>query len=206
MSSKQSRDPLLYIMQPTIRFPKATMQETFVVARNSQEDKKPLLNEEAKKKFDSELDSPTTNPAEAIAENKGNTVTLDKEKKVRKKVAAGKKNLESDEVQEIIHHYHQDQTYQEETPATKPEANQHSYSFKRVKSFREMNIMEKLNYLELFPKQLPPVPCIFMTKSSSIKGFLVQLSEDVIEIKQFNDKKVELLINEITDIKMIGLK
>ena len=33
MSMKQSRDPLLYIMQPAIKFPKASMQETFVVTK-----------------------------------------------------------------------------------------------------------------------------------------------------------------------------
>ena len=33
MSTNESREPLLYIMQPAIKFPKASMQETFVVTK-----------------------------------------------------------------------------------------------------------------------------------------------------------------------------
>ncbi len=50
-----------------------------------------------------------------------------------------------------------------------------------------MNTIERLNYLVHFPKLLPPVPCVFVTKSRSVKGFLVKKTEDSIEIKQFND-------------------
>ena len=129
-----------------------------------------------------------------------------KEKKVYKKGnSTYKKDLISNEVQDIIHKYHLDRSDQEETDvqSTKKQA---MYSFNRVKGFKEMTIVEKLNYLENFPKQLPPVPCIFMTKNSSIKGFLQKVTEEMIEIKQFNDKNIEQNMNDITDIRMIGLK
>jgi hypothetical protein len=45
-----------------------------------------------------------------------------------------------------------------------------------------------------------------MTKNSSIKGFLQKVTEEIIEIKQFNDKNIEQNMNDLTDIRMIGLK
>ena len=58
MSIKQSRDPLLYILQPAFTVPKANMQETFVVTKKVvKEQENPLLNEKAKNKFDSQSEA-----------------------------------------------------------------------------------------------------------------------------------------------------
>lgn len=210
MSTNQSREPLLYIMQPAIKYPKANMQETFIVAKTSKAPNKPLLNKEAKNKYDTQMETALSAQDEQVIENEDHQDQLleqKKEKKGRKKVPSNNKNLEAKEVQEIIHQYHQNQSEKEQSPSpSESKRKQHPYSFKRVKSFKEMNIQEKLNYLDHFPKQLPPVPCIFISKNSSIKGFLLHVTEEVIEIKQFNDKTVELSINEITEIKMIGLR
>ena len=75
-----------------------------------------------------------------------------------------------------------------------------------MKSFKEMNTIERLNYLVHFPKLLPPVPCVFVTKSRSVKGFLVKQTEDSIEIKQFNDQMMQISLRELIEVKMIGLK
>lgn len=204
MSTKPSRDPLLYIMQPAIQYPKANMQEKFVVTNKiDKEQDIPLLNDDAKNKFDSQPGAETINQINEETENKMAPV---KEKKVSKKGnSTYKKDLISNEVQDIIHKYHLEQSDQGEIEdkSTKKQA---MYSFNRIKGFKEMTILEKLNYLENFPKQLPPVPCIFMTKNSSIKGFLQKVMEEMIEIKQFNDKNIEQNINDLTDIRMIGLK
>jgi hypothetical protein len=204
MSIKQSRDPLLYIMQPAIQYPKANMQEKFVVTNKIvKEQDNPLLNEDAKNKFDSQTEAETIEQANKETESK---MELVKEKKVYKKGnSTYKEDLISNEVQDIIHNYHLDRSDQEETDV-KSTKKQAMYSFNRIKGFKEMTIVEKLNYLENFPKQLPPVPCIFMTKNSSIKGFLQKVTEEIIEIKQFNDKNIEQNMNDLTDIRMIGLK
>lgn len=204
MSIKQSRDPLLYIMQPAIQYPKANMQEKFVVTNKIvKEQDSPLLNEDAKNKFDSQTEAETIEPVNEETESKMEPV---KEKKVYKKGnSTHKKDLISNEVQDIIHNYHLDRSDHEETDV-KSTKKQAMYSFNRIKGFKEMTIVEKLNYLENFPKQLPPVPCIFMTKNSSIKGFLQKVTEEIIEIKQFNDKNIEQNMNDLTDIRMIGLK
>jgi Spore coat protein CotO len=204
MSIKQSRDPLLYIMQPAIQYPKATMQEKFVVTNKIvKEQDSPLLNEDAKNKFDSQTEAETIEPVNEETESKMEPA---KEKKVYKKGnSTHKKDLISNEVQDIIHNYHLDRSDHEETDV-KSTKKQAMYSFNRIKGFKEMTIVEKLNYLENFPKQLPPVPCIFMTKNSSIKGFLQKVTEEMVEIKQFNDKNIEQNMNDLTDIRMIGLK
>jgi hypothetical protein len=207
MSIKQSRDPLLYIMQPAIQYPKATMQEKFVVTKKIvKEQDHPLLNEEAKNKFDTQTEAEIIEQIEQVNEETESKMEQVKEKIAYKKgQSAYKKDLVSNEVQEIIHKYHLDRSDQEET-AVQSTKKQAMYSFNKVKGFKEMTILEKLKYLENFPKQLPPVPCIFMTKNSSIKGFLQKVREEIIEIKQFNDKNIEQNMNDITDIRMIGLK
>ncbi|WP_338472187.1 CotO family spore coat protein [Niallia sp. XMNu-256] len=239
MSTNQSREPLLYIMQPAIKFPKANMQETFTVAKPGKQ--KPLLNGEAKerfdstkeepvliennevnndegeikvetkkqspekrasKKFDSKKEDPVLIERNEVNNDEGNIKVETKKQSPEKKVS---KKIEAEEVREIIEQYHQVQSVEEDPSPSLPRTKK-SYSFKPVKSFKEMAIPDKLNYLSNFPKQLPPVPCIFITQNSSIKGFLLHSAEDFIEVKQFNNKKIELYTSDLINIKMIGLK
>ena len=188
MSIKPSRDPLLYIMQPEIQYPKASMQEKFVVTNKIvKEQEIPLLNDDAKSKFDSQTGAETIDQINEEAESKMDSV---KETKVHKKGnSAYKKDLISNEVQDIIHKYHLEQSDQEETDV-KSTKKQAMYSFNRIKGFKEMTILEKLNYLENFPKQLPPVPCIFMTNNSSIKGFLQKVMEDLLKLNNLIKKSL----------------
>jgi hypothetical protein len=79
-------------------------------------------------------------------------------------------------------------------------------SFNRVKSFKEMNIRERLDYLINFPKVLPPVPCVFYTADENYQGYLVEYMEDRITI-EFHDKNTKFLsVSELQDIIMIGIK
>ena len=84
MSIKQSRDPLLYIMQPAIQYPKANMQEKFVVTKKIvKEQDNPLLNEDAKNKFDSQTEVETIEQIEQINEETESKMEQVKEKKVQ---------------------------------------------------------------------------------------------------------------------------
>ena len=112
--------------------------------------------------------------------------------------------LPSSSIQDVIHQYHKQD--QNDVPSTNPMRKKQSNSFNRVKSFKEMNTIERLTYLVHFPKLLPPVPCIFVTKSRSVKGFLVKKTEESIEVKQFNEKMMQIPIGELIEVKMIGLK
>src|SRR4051812_10799603 len=57
------------------------------------------------------------------------------------------------------------------TTATTQQSRQHT-TFNRVKSFKEMNIEERLDYLINYPKVLPPAPCVFVTEEKSYQGYL----------------------------------
>ncbi len=79
-------------------------------------------------------------------------------------------------------------------------------SFQRLKSFKEMNILEKLDYLIDFPKQLSPVSCIFETADDSIRGFLVKKTEESIEILKQDSKFLSIDIESLKEVKMIGIR
>jgi hypothetical protein len=93
---------------------------------------------------------------------------------------------------------------------SKPEKPQESRpprsSFSRVKSFKEMNLQERLEYLINFPKVLPPVPCVFYTIDKNYQGYLIDHKEDHITI-EFHDKTTKTLsVQELKNIIMIGIK
>jgi calcineurin-like phosphoesterase family protein len=85
------------------------------------------------------------------------------------------------------------------------EEKQHT-SFKRVKSFKEMDIKERLDYLVHFPKVLPPVPCLFRTEKKNLQGYLQEYQDDQVTI-QFHDQTTETIsVHDLKDIMMIGIK
>ena len=55
--------------------------------------------------------------------------------------------------------------------------------FNRVKVFKEMNLIERLEYLANFPKALPPVPCVFITEEKNYQGYLVEYNDQEITIR-----------------------
>lgn len=193
MSIKQSSDPLLYIIQPSINFPKSNMQETYVLKKTEPVQEK--------------------DPEKSILDIEGNQTKEQAEKEIDNMEKKGKKSifsiekgeLKSADVQDVINEYNDKQDEEQKSSPSKTRK-QHSFSMKRVKSFMDMDTIERLNYLIHFPKQLPPVPCIFTTKSSTIKGFLLKKTEEAIEVKQFNEKTLEILLEDLVDVKMIGLK
>ncbi len=205
MPTNKSRDPLLYIQQPELRFPEAEMQQTYVVRKAELEEKnsvvKSLENE-------SESDNNSLIQAQSVKNKEEET----KEKSLSKPVKdeggvlsdIQKEDLHSAAIQDAIQQYHKQS--QDDDPSSNPKRKKQSYSFNRVKSFKEMNTIERLNYLVHFPKLLPPVPCVFVTKSRSVKGFLMNKEEDSIEVKQFNDQMIQISIGELIEVKMIGLK
>ncbi len=78
---------------------------------------------------------------------------------------------------------------------------------KKVKSFREMDTLERLEYLLHFPKQLPPVPCLFQTKNQSIRGYVKGKTEDgQIEVLLFNKNVKTLPVEDIQSVRIIGMR
>lgn len=213
MSANKSREPLLYIQQPEIVYPKAEMQHTYVVRKAELESentvlKKPLTDKENKRDKTLESndnkhteDHPVQSNEEETKAKSLSNIVMD-EGELQSKIQ--NEELPSSDIQDVINQYHKQD--QNDVPSAKSTRKKQSYSFNRVKSFKEMNTIERLNYLAHFPKLLPPVPCVFVTKSRSVKGFLVNRTEDAIEIKQFNEKMLQIPIGELIEVKMIGLK
>jgi hypothetical protein len=212
MSVNKSREPLLYIQQPNFEFPKAEKQHTYVVRKAEFESEnavlKPLAEKEIKSNKTLESNHNIQTQDHTVQSNQEET----KEKSLSNKVMdegelhskIQTEEIPSSVIQDAIHQYHKQGP--NEVPSSNPTRKKQSYSFNRVKSFKEMNTIERLNYLVHFPKLLPPVPCVFVTKSRSVKGFLVKQTEDSIEIKQFNDQMMQISLRELIEVKMIGLK
>lgn len=79
-------------------------------------------------------------------------------------------------------------------------------TFNRVKGFKEMNLMERLEYLDNFPKALPPVPCVFYTDEKNYQGYLVEYNESDVTIR-FPDQTTETIpFKTLQDVMMIGIK
>lgn len=79
-------------------------------------------------------------------------------------------------------------------------------TFNRVKGFKEMNLMERLEYLDNFPKALPPVPCVFYTDEKNYQGYLVSYNESDVTIR-FPDQTTETIpFKSLQDVMMIGIK
>jgi hypothetical protein len=79
-------------------------------------------------------------------------------------------------------------------------------NFNRVKGFKEMNLIERLEYLANFPKALPPVPCVYYTEEKNYQGYLVEYSEQEITIRIPNQKTETIPVKNIKDIIMIGIR
>jgi hypothetical protein len=79
-------------------------------------------------------------------------------------------------------------------------------AFNRVKGFKEMNLMERLEYLDNFPKALPPVPCVFYTEEKNYQGYLVEYNEQDVTIRFPNQTTETIPFKSLKDVMMIGIK
>jgi hypothetical protein len=79
-------------------------------------------------------------------------------------------------------------------------------TFNKVKSFREMDLMERLEYLENFPKALPPVPCVFYTEEKNYQGYLVEYNDQDVTIRFPNQTTEVIPFKNLKDLMMIGIK
>jgi hypothetical protein len=105
--------------------------------------------------------------------------------------------LTSEEIQQTIEDYEQKNKIQE--------SGHGEFGLRRLKPFREMDLIERLDYLEHFPRQLPPISCIFQTEKKAIRGILLEKSEHVVVIRLFDKTEVEVAIKDLIEVRMVGL-
>lgn len=203
------REPLLYVNQPTtMQPPQVNMQEVFS-ARKAKELKKRMETKQATEKI-------TQMENEMKSEAKTDTKRPKKKKihyledlgeetgifgaPIKKKDDDGAEPSPSGNAEEA-----KEQEQEQEQEVDKPRKNPSSHFFQKVKSFREMNTIERLEYLHNFPKQLPPVPCLFQTENRAIRGYLNGKTNDEIEVLLFDKTLKTLSIKELKSVRMIGL-
>jgi hypothetical protein len=182
---QQKREPLLYIHQPEFQPPKVKMQEAFS-AKQAEKRKQQLLK---LKQQDTTVES--------VEKKAVRKMEVQEERVFGAKPIPKEPELSIQKVQETIEEY--------ENSNVEENQRSHGFSFKRVKPFREMNIDEKLDYLANFPRQLPPVPCLFQTENKAMRGLLKEKSGDVVVLKLFDKTEVSVPINDLIEVRMIGL-
>lgn len=74
---------------------------------------------------------------------------------------------------------------------------------KKVKSFREMDIEEKLRYLSSFPENQPPYPCEFITENQRYQGIVLSFNNGLASIKTFSDAVVNVTVSDVKAIRII---
>ncbi|MFB6465360.1 CotO family spore coat protein [Cytobacillus sp. Hz8] len=185
---KIKQEPILYIQQPEFNKPNIKMQAIFV-ARNS---KGRILNERI------------DNPEEKEYQNRKETIVDTNDEVVEVMILSEINGTQveryeqsSEQIQAIIEAY---DAYFVETLQQLSTG----YQIDKRKFFREMTIPERIQYLVNFPKEVPPVTCLYLTKDQLVRGFLINKNDECIEIKQLNQSIIKLKIRDITEIKMLG--
>lgn len=101
-------------------------------------------------------------------------------------------------VRDQIHEYHVEQAEQE-TPVRQP-------AFRKLKSFRDMDVEEKLSYLFNFPKQLPPVACIVtVADGQQFRGFIIGKADKTVTVKLMDGEEITFFTKKINEVKMVGM-
>lgn len=186
----ESKEPLLYIAQsPKIRPPKAdNMQAVYSIKKKKMKQAEETDIEQAKK---------TIRQAQEIKKVRKKKIhyldDFQEETGVFGKPLNKEKDRETEEKKENL---------KKVRGLDQPEP-----YLKKVKSFREMDTMERLDYLLHFPKQLPPVPCLFQTENQSIRGYVKgKTDDDQIEVLLFNKTIKSLPVQDIKSVRIIGMR
>ncbi|WP_053361911.1 CotO family spore coat protein [Bacillus sp. FJAT-27251] len=183
-NKKMIHRPLLYIDQPRIQFPSVIMQEVYTIKTAAKNDEIHLGEEAPPSESEAGVQP---------AFSEGNTGSIPTQKVMDKELEEeGTINLEGDK-----------QT-PEKSASPFDTRQRHKYSFRRTKNFKDLEIQEKLLYLENFPEQLSPVSCLYITPETTYIGILKSIGEVSIEIKLRDGSTVILAKDEIQEIRMLG--
>lgn len=181
-TTQKNVEPLLYIQQPKFETPKRQMQDIYVSTTSIEEKAmdKPVVPEEEVKKV-KRKPMPFVQPLEEIGE-----LPIESEAKV---------SQEEGEVEESVSAL---DYFRKQQNVTKRK----SWSFTPVKSFRDMEIPEKLQYLSRFPSDQQPFPCEFATQEGIVKGTLHHFGNEQIIVKTAGNEEVEIKTADIRTIRI----
>ncbi|MEH7500762.1 CotO family spore coat protein [Neobacillus drentensis] len=93
-----------------------------------------------------------------------------------------------------------------QTTFTKTLQEKRHSTLNRVKPFKEMNIKERLDYLNNYPIVLPPPPCVFITDKKNYQGYLTEYDGHEATIR-FHDQTTKTVpVIALKNVILIGLK
>jgi hypothetical protein len=194
LSSKKGKHrPLLYIDQPEVKFPTVIMQEVYSIKVSSHKETNYLQKEKAPLSDLEAADYPNL-AEESTEESAEQNILLEK---------VMEKELEESSTPALSI-----EDVQEQAPALDSSPfdtkRKYDYSFRRVKNFKDLDIDEKLLYLENFPEQLSPVSCLYITPDTTYIGILTNNDGEAIEVQLRNGSSVALSKSDIQEIRMLG--
>jgi hypothetical protein len=116
----------------------------------------------------------------------------------KKKISLAKKDIEQEPKTK------EENKLENPQKTTLPE--KHHSTFKRVKPFKEMNVVERLDYLINYPIVLPPPPCVFITHEGNYQGYLTEYDGNELTIR-FHDQTMKTVsVNALKNVMLIGIK
>lgn len=187
MNVKNKRQPLLYIHQPDLSFPQTSMQTSF-------SSKQPAVEEEEKAAAQLNIDEMAEKAEASAIEEKAKDEVIEEKKaeEIQNKADLASYGTEA-KVQEVISEFEKVQ-------------NNERKGLQRIKKFKEMNKLERIDYLLHFPKQLPPVPCVFISEGEEVRGFIVSSENDEIKVRTLDGNIQTIDLQLLKTIKMIGFR
>ncbi|QXE02740.1 CotO family spore coat protein [Terribacillus sp. DMT04] len=76
---------------------------------------------------------------------------------------------------------------------------------KKKGNFKDLSLIEKIDYCLNLPSQIPRMKCEIVTEETSIIGIIMGIEDDVIQVKSVRRPfKREIKLASIKDIKLLG--
>ncbi|MFS0672022.1 CotO family spore coat protein [Ornithinibacillus sp. 179-J 7C1 HS] len=182
---KYAREPLLYIHQPTISSPTAPMQHSYTTPRKTkttsdftpQSTKEPEKTQNIKKKRPS---------LDAFSKGVTNTNEVMEQPKVKKK-------RPSIQIQEDVEAESSSSLFEESIDENSEER----------KKFKDMSIMEKIDYFINTPSHLPRMRCEVITDEKKYRGIILEKENELIAMR-VGRRTTRISINDIKEIRLLG--
>jgi hypothetical protein len=74
------------------------------------------------------------------------------------------------------------------------------------KSFKDMTVEEKVDFIINLPQQLPRLTADIVTEENKVRGLIYEKDEDIIRVRTYKAPyKAEININEIQEINIVSL-
>ncbi|SDJ86627.1 CotO family spore coat protein [Sediminibacillus albus] len=188
-NDKNAREPMLYITQPSLEKPAASMQTNYRTPRKKKRkpaDKIPAATKEMRKRHSGK------EPEEVSAVD----------------IVEGEiyKELSDDSTTEHSESANKDELKgeREEVQEESPENAVTSQRTKR-KRFRDMTITEKVDYFVGIPQTVPRMKCEVTTDNQTYRGVIYDRRNDVVYMKTIKRPfKAEIKQQEIKKIRLLG--